>query len=401
MKHDNYIVYSVTTNTRTGALVSVDFLNSFETPEQAKASLQYEADICRYENNEACTWLSDDTLKLPQGWNPEEETVLYIDQSTKFHDRNERPFHYGDNHQEQAIKEPASARFIFDHELLCNDDMKSINGYLWATSDLMKMLLVNAVEQERREGYIPGAVIDNPNFYANYDLSKGAVTLEGTYWTQEMEHGKVIEVHPYVNIPLTAEQEIEIRTLMENYCRDEYGVSCLEFINGHRTRNSMQPLPEDVSDRFPAMSHLKTFYLNNALYRGDSKIFLDENGQLYCHLNGEDTPRPLRDQIQDIKEGDAFFYGDSYFNIKTTSDNACQNTDESDHPWLVYGDDGDIYFEEDMGHYAAQQVKDFLLEKSNGIREQPSFDTLITFAQEKAAAAKATVISQNQEPSRV
>ena len=94
MKKDCYIVYSVTRNLSTGEIVEFAFLNAFETEEQAKASLQYEADVCKYENDEEAVWLCEDTLRLPAGWNPNLETTIHFECSVPFYDRDERPLSY-------------------------------------------------------------------------------------------------------------------------------------------------------------------------------------------------------------------------------------------------------------------------------------------------------------------
>lgn len=97
----------------------------------------------------------------------------------------------------------------------------------------------------------------------------------------------------------------------------------------------------------------------NSWYEDDIEIFLGENGSLYCQLPDEDEPRPLKDRIEDIKEGDAFFFGEDGL-IRTASDKAHQNFDEPDEPWITYGDDGDCYFEEDIGTALGVKVREVL-----------------------------------------
>ena len=91
-----------------------------------------------------------------------------------------------------------------------------------------------------------------------------------------------------------------------------------------------------------------TFLAGNAVYIDDDiKITMGDDGQLYCRFKGENTARPLRDNIAEIKEGDAFFCYEHGL-ICITYDNACHDeTDE--HEWIVYGDDGEVYYEEDIG----------------------------------------------------
>lgn len=106
MKKDCYIVYSVTKDLTTGGIVEFDFLNMFETEEQARASLQFEADVCKYENGEEAVWVGEDALRLPAGWDPNLETTVHFECSVPFHDRDERPLSYlGDAKQEKPSLE--------------------------------------------------------------------------------------------------------------------------------------------------------------------------------------------------------------------------------------------------------------------------------------------------------
>lgn len=83
-----YIVHSVTRNRHTKEIREIAFINCVETEEQAIASLQYEADICRIENGEEGEWLDDYTFRLSDGWNPDEETILTYEISD-YHDADE------------------------------------------------------------------------------------------------------------------------------------------------------------------------------------------------------------------------------------------------------------------------------------------------------------------------
>ena len=93
----------------------------------------------------------------------------------------------------------------------------------------------------------------------------------------------------------------------------------------------------------------------------DVEIFLGDDGNLMCLLPDEDEPRSLRDSIQDVEPGDAFLFGGGG-SIRIASEAAHQNFDEPDNPWIVYGDDGDCYFEEDFGVELGKKMKE-LLEK--------------------------------------
>lgn len=95
-------------------------------------------------------------------------------------------------------------------------------------------------------------------------------------------------------------------------------------------------------------------------WKGDSvEVFLAEDGGLMCLLPDEDEPRALRDKIQDIEAGDAFLCGNCGI-VRTTSESAHQNFDDADNPWILYGDDGDCYFEEDIGSVLGKKMRALL-----------------------------------------
>lgn len=94
MRHPCFIVVAITRDKATKKMRRFDIYNCFETEEQARASLQYEADICEKENDEKATWLTSDELLLPDGWDPTEETIVFIDGSVDFFDKQEPLFRY-------------------------------------------------------------------------------------------------------------------------------------------------------------------------------------------------------------------------------------------------------------------------------------------------------------------
>ena len=97
-------------------------------------------------------------------------------------------------------------------------------------------------------------------------------------------------------------------------------------------------------------------------WKGETvEIFLADDGGLMCKLPDEDEPRALRERIQDVEPGDAFLFGDGG-SIRTSSEAAHQNFDEPDNPWILYGDDGDCYFEEDFGPSVGQKMRELLLQ---------------------------------------
>lgn len=141
--------------------------------------------------------------------------------------------------------------------------------------------------------------------------------------------------------------------------------------------------------------------LGQNLYFGNIKVFLGEDQNLLCKLPDESAPRNLRISIRDVREGDAFLFGEAG-TIRTTSDNAYQNHDEPDEPWFVYGDDGEVYFEEDISPIFGSKVKDFLIGLSQKLIEKPTLDEQV-----RSASARAGVVHplsdtpvKNQDPER-
>jgi len=126
----------------------------------------------------------------------------------------------------------------------------------------------------------------------------------------------------------------------------------------------------------------EAFVLGDKLVLNRIQIYLSDDGNLLCHLPYEEGPRPLRSKIRDISEGDAFFFGNAGA-IRTTSDAAHQNLDENDEPWIVYGDDGEVYFEEDIGQKLYSNVREYLfcLEQED---KKPSLADKIRSANNKA-----------------
>lgn len=105
------------------------------------------------------------------------------------------------------------------------------------------------------------------------------------------------------------------------------------------------------------------FLAGNAVYYGDVKFALGEDGQLYCRMPNEPTSRPVRDNVADIKAGDAFFsnYPDMFTRsfICTASENVCKAPMDGDvpgkfcyigpgHEWIVFDDSGAPFTEEDI-----------------------------------------------------
>lgn len=94
MKKDCYIVYAISRNKYTNQILEFNFYNCFETEAQAKASLEYEADVCLNEDEEKVVWLDDHTIILPEGFDSSIEILVTYENSVNFYDKNEPLFKY-------------------------------------------------------------------------------------------------------------------------------------------------------------------------------------------------------------------------------------------------------------------------------------------------------------------
>lgn len=120
-----------------------------------------------------------------------------------------------------------------------------------------------------------------------------------------------------------------------------------------------------------------------------------KTGPFLCDFkvsNGD--PRPLRSQIQEIGEGDAFIAADGAIHCAT--EDAHQNLDEPDKPWVVYDEYGGSWFAEDIipAEKGISLLMQAQLEKRTG---KPSLDEVINNANSKLSA-KPNV--QNDEKER-
>lgn len=66
---------------------------------------------------------------------------------------------------------------------------------------------------------------------------------------------------------------------------------------------------------------------------------------IFCCFEGGDLTHVLRDDIRALKGGDAFVVGEA---VLVAQDDAHQNLDEPDEPWIVYDTFGNGWFEEDL-----------------------------------------------------
>lgn len=96
MTKDCYIVFSETRNKYSDQIMGFAFFNCFETIEQAKAALEYEAKS----HEGKAVWIDEECLELPQGGNPDVYTRIYLSSSVPFYDRDEKLFDYEKDNKE-------------------------------------------------------------------------------------------------------------------------------------------------------------------------------------------------------------------------------------------------------------------------------------------------------------
>lgn len=128
-----------------------------------------------------------------------------------------------------------SSRFIFDNELLVNDDRQSINGYLWAIDYLVDKL------PSTRE-------MENINFYADYNVLTGEVKLWSSFYVPD-DQAKPGEKNVVVNIELTAPEKAEVLDVLQSYCCKKYLQSCLEFVNEMRAHECLPLINSSLDEK--------------------------------------------------------------------------------------------------------------------------------------------------------
>lgn len=137
-----------------------------------------------------------------------------------------------------------SSKFVFDDELVVEDDFETINGYLWALD-----YLVDRLDSSQE--------MDNINFYADYNVLTGAVKLTSSYYTpvEDSELNKIVDVF------LSEQEKTELVEVMESYCKSKYRQSCLEFVNEVREQQGLEPLSgvraDSLADRISSADKIR------------------------------------------------------------------------------------------------------------------------------------------------
>lgn len=216
-----------------------------------------------------------------------------------------------------------STKFIFDDEILINDDRQSVNGYLWAVDYLVDKL---PSSQE----------MENINFYADYNVLTGNVKIQASFYVPD-ENGKTGERNEIVEVELTPQEKTELSEVLQAYCKTRYLQTCLEFVNEIR-RDENLPI---IINTLPELS--KTF--------------------LYKDLDSADKVAFTLGAISEC--GEAFYLGDdgSFVRSNDTPWGTAEINDEGFPVFHSFAEEG-LYFEFDMDGYLEPDIVDILNDSS-------------------------------------
>ncbi len=120
-----------------------------------------------------------------------------------------------------------SKLFVVDHELLVNDDMESVNAYLWSLDGLVDRL-PSSLEMK------------NINFYADYNVRTDDVKVTA-YFNLPGLNG---EANKAVNVSLNDIEKTQLVSALGRFCKEKYGrygiSSCLDFVNDVRKTEGIE-----------------------------------------------------------------------------------------------------------------------------------------------------------------
>lgn len=137
------------------------------------------------------------------------------------------------NMKEAVYPVPEKLSFIFDEEITVSDDFSKLEGYVWATDDLVSRLQAQEPPLEEDQ------FMENINFYPVYDAEQEKVTLEGHYYLEDIHHA----VGKAFTLPLSPEEQTQLLQGFEAYCKKQNGVGCLDFLNQIRMEEGLGKLP--------------------------------------------------------------------------------------------------------------------------------------------------------------
>ena len=136
-----------------------------------------------------------------------------------------------------------SQNFIFDDEILINDDRQSVNGYLWAVDYLVDKLPSSQA-------------MDNINFYAIYNVLNGDVKVRSDFYVPD-ESFRFGERHEVVDVDITAQEKTELIDALQSYCKTRYSQTCLEFVNEIRKEENLPVINDSLNNIIDKADALK------------------------------------------------------------------------------------------------------------------------------------------------
>ena len=143
-----------------------------------------------------------------------------------------------DHMPKTALSGPQKLFFQFDEEITVFDDYSKLEGYVWATDDLVARL--KAQEPPLGEGQF----MENINFYPIYDAEHEKVTMEGHYWLVDAQS----ETSKEFILPLSPDEQKTLLHGFHNYCRSKGMGNCLDYLNQVRAEEGLGKLPRKSLD---------------------------------------------------------------------------------------------------------------------------------------------------------
>lgn len=134
--------------------------------------------------------------------------------------------------------------FIFDEELCLTDGAENtIDGYLWAMAPL-----VDRLKQQLADQLSAGELesMENINFYPVYHVATGNVEVEA-HFCYTMDNGQ--EAAHGGHLQLTDSESAFLKASMEDYCKEKYNVSCLEFLENAKTAEAHETVYATLQDK--------------------------------------------------------------------------------------------------------------------------------------------------------
>lgn len=117
---------------------------------------------------------------------------------------------------------------VFDDDIFVSDkEMHCADGYLMSTKLLRERFVAEVEPQLSYEAFWS---MENINFYAVHDVKDYKTTLTATFWCTE--NGK--ETHKSCSIPLSQEEQAELASALDGYCKSRYNQDLLTFVNDWR-----------------------------------------------------------------------------------------------------------------------------------------------------------------------